>query len=538
MTEIGQLKEENQRLSQELKQRLFELSILYDISNSISYTLDYDDFLRLIMDSLHKIIDYNICTSLIILEEEKKAKMDIRVTHSVNREVVEEVKHKVINALSSLRGEPILEEEIVLDLKGEISEDKNTHQAIKSSFDVPLFMRDKAVGILNVTSIKDTPYSDEQIKLFYTLASQASATLERLQALLAAEKSKMKVMVEGMSEGVVMFDEKDRLVILNAVARDILSYHQKELDAGYLLKFFQDLNLVSSLDEIKNAKQTSWIKELHLDKPYPRIIHIEAHCINDEKERPLGIVMIFRDITREWEINQMKDDFVSLVSHELRTPLAAMKGATDNLLDGIAGQLSAVQIDCLCITKRHIDRLSRLISDLLDISRIEAGRIQLNKQKADITPIINEVLSLLQEPAKEKNLILTTSSSGLPHVEVDPDKITQVITNLVGNAIKFTPSGGQITVAASQYEDHLQIDVIDTGLGIPHQDLDKIFDKFYQVTRADSSQKIKGTGLGLPICKGIIEKHGGKIWVESELGKGSKFSFTLPLKDTGGKGQE
>jgi signal transduction histidine kinase len=215
-----------------------------------------------------------------------------------------------------------------------------------------------------------------------------------------------------------------------------------------------------------------------------------------------------------------------------------MKGATDNLLDGIAGQLSAVQIDCLCITKRHIDRLSRLISDLLDISRIEAGRIQLNKQKADITPIINEVLSLLQEPAKEKNLILTTSSSGLPHVEVDPDKITQVITNLVGNAIKFTPSGGQITVAASQYEDHLQIDVIDTGLGIPHQDLDKIFDKFYQVTRADSSQKIKGTGLGLPICKGIIEKHGGKIWVESELGKGSKFSFTLPLKDTGGKGQE
>jgi len=149
MTEAERLRLENSRLTQELKQRLFELSILYDISNSISYTLDYDDFLALVMDSLHRIIDYDLCTSLIILEEEKKAKMVMRIAHPLKREIIEEVKAKTIKALSSLGNRSLTEEDIILDLKGDVSEG-NLNQNIKSSFDVPLFVRNEAVGILNV----------------------------------------------------------------------------------------------------------------------------------------------------------------------------------------------------------------------------------------------------------------------------------------------------------------------------------------------------------------------------------------------------
>lgn len=516
-TEIERLNTENQRLSQELKQRLFELSILYEISNSISYTLDYDELILRIMDSLHQIVDYDICTSLVIPGEEKKAKMVIRIAHPIKRKIVEELKHKVINALGSLRGEPLTEKDIILDLKGEISDDNQAlPDHIKSSFDVPLFVRDKGVGVLNVTSLKDIVYSDEEIKLLYTLASQASAAIERLQAVLAAEKSKMKVMVEGMSEGVVMFDERDQLVIFNPTAKEMLG---------------QNLDLLGSLEEVKKYRKAPRISDIHLEKPFSRIIHNEAMCIEDEKGRSLGIVVLLRDVTKEREIDQLKSDFVSVVSHELRTPLAAMKGATDNLLDGLTGELNAVQKDCLLITKRNIDRLGRLISDLLDISRIEAGRIQLNKQVLDLDNLINDVLRLFQETAKERELVLTRNlTSGLPRIEADPDKITQVLTNLVGNATKFTPAGGKITVETSCQGDFIRVDIKDSGLGIPHQDLEKIFDKFYQVTRLGSPQTAKGTGLGLPISKGIVEKHGGKMWVESELGKGSKFSFTLPYK--------
>lgn len=525
------LQEENQRLSVELKKRLFELSFLYDISNSISYTLDTNDFLRLLMDSLHKIIDYDLCVSVVVLDEEKKVRLDIRVHRPLSKAIVEKARQRVIDALGALRGEPLTEEDIITDAKWEKADEPGVSRDIKSFFDVPLFVRGKAVGILNVASMSDVPYSDDQIKLFYTLASQASATIERLHAVLSAEKSKMKAMVEGMAEGVVMFDEKDRLVILNSAAQHMVDYHPAELDGHALKKFFQDKGFFGSFEEIKKTSSAPWVKELQVEKPYPRVIHMEAHGIGEEQEKLLGTIMIIRDVTREREISQMKDEFVSLVSHELRTPLVAMKVASDNLLDGVGGTLNVIQEKCLQVIQRNVERLSRLIADLLDISRIEAGKIQLNKQKTDMVALVEEVVNLLGDQARKKDIQLTVSpgASGLPLVEADSDKIIQVAVNLVGNAIKFTPSGGRVSINMSKMEGCLQVDVDDTGPGIPEPDLRKVFDKFYQVAQPGNTQQKKGTGLGLPISKGIVEKHGGRIWAQSELGRGSRFSFTLPL---------
>ncbi len=518
LSEVEKLKIENTRLALELKKRLFELSILYEISNSISYTLDYDGFLSLIMASLNKIINYDLCVYLLVLENEKKIKMAVNIARPMPKIVLAQLKTKIIRALNSLRGEPIPEEKIELNIKGELVEDSDNFLCrIESSFDVPLFANNKPIGILTVASTKDIAYSDDDIKLLYTIASHTSAAIERLQAVLSAEKSKMQQILEGMSEGVVVFDERDQLVVFNASAKDLLG---------------GNLELIGNLEEIKGFRKIPRISDICLETPQPRIVHSEAMCIENNEARSLGIVVLLRDVTRQKEVEQMKTDFVSIVSHELRTPLAAIKGAVDNLLDGIGGELGDVQKKCLAISQRNIDRLGRLINDMLDISRIEAGKIQITKQNTDIANIIKDVLFFFKDIAAEKAISLESVIEGnLPLISLDSDKITQVITNLVGNAVKFTPRGGKITIAVFLTGDFMQMSVIDTGTGINRQDLEKVFDKFYQVSRPETKGLYKGTGLGLPITKGIIEKHNGKIWAESELGKGSKFSFTLPLKE-------
>lgn len=535
MNELEELRKENQRILQELKQRNFELAMFYEISNSIGYGLNYDEFLRLLMDSLHKIIDYDICTSLIVFEETGKAKMVMRVAHPLKKEIAEGAKRKVLETLNNFRDISVLESDIELDLKGEPFNEETQSKEIHSYFDVPLFTQGRVVGLLNVASTKDISYSDEEIKLFYALASQASATIERFQAVLDSEKSKMKLMVEGMSEGLIMFDEKRKLVIFNAAAQLMLDYGDRETEAAVLLDYLKELKLVDSLEEIKKESDLRLSKELYVAKPYSHIVRVEASCIRDELGKPLGIVMVLRDVTKEREIEQMKNDFVSLVSHELRTPLAAMKEAVDNLLDGITGELNPMQKQCMLVSKRNIDRLSRLINDLLDISRIEAGRILIHKRAVDIAHIVKETARFFDNLAKEAGIeFITSLAQNLPVIQADEDRIIQVITNLAGNAVKFTPRGGKVTVAVNSFSDFIQLDVVDTGPGIPSQDLAKVFEKFYQVVDPEHKNMSKGTGLGLTIAKGIVEKHGGRIWVESEFGKGCKFSFTLPLKSEEG----
>lgn len=532
MAELEALRQENRRLSQELKERLFELAVLYDISNSISYTLDYEAILKFIMDSLHRVLDYDLCVSLIVSEQEKKATMVMRTARAVHSRIIEEARRRALEALANFRGQTLEDDGIALESSIGPGDDSAAPLPIKSSFDVPFFVRDKAVGILSVASSRDASYTDDEIKLFYTIASQAQAAVERLQALLSAEKSKMKLMVEGMSEGVLMFDEKGELVILNAAARQILDYKGSGLSAGPFLKHLEGLGVGDLFDGLKNEAGSPRVRELALEKPYTRIVHLEASYMRDEAGRPLGTAMVLRDVTREREIDQMKNDFVSLVSHELGTPLIAIRGGVENILKGLTGEVSPMQRDFLLIVKRNVERLSRLIGDLLDIARIEAGRIEINRQEVELPTLVTEAMSLLEEVAAGKGVSLETSfAEDLPKVLADPDRITQVVTNLVGNAIKFTPASGRISVGISKQPSCIRIDVSDTGKGIPGQDLEKVFDKFYQVARRPGEEAAKkGAGLGLTISKGIVEKHGGKIWVESEPGKGSTFSFTLPLQ--------
>ncbi|MGH7773920.1 MAG: ATP-binding protein [Candidatus Binatia bacterium] len=230
------------------------------------------------------------------------------------------------------------------------------------------------------------------------------------------------------------------------------------------------------------------------------------------------------------ELDNMKSDFVSNVSHELRTPLTAIKGSADLLLREVAGPLNEKQTHYLTRVRSNTQHLAGLINDLLDLSKIEAGKIELAATRVSLGGLVYEVVETLRPIATEK-LIALEATAPEPSILVwaDRDKVTQVLMNLIGNAIKFTPAQGRVTVStARDGKEWVQVSVKDTGTGIPAEEAPKIFDKFYQAAEV-GRQKPKGTGLGLAISKALVELHGGRIWVESQLNRGSTFSFTLPV---------
>jgi signal transduction histidine kinase len=237
--------------------------------------------------------------------------------------------------------------------------------------------------------------------------------------------------------------------------------------------------------------------------------------------------------TKLQELNQLKSAFVSMVSHELRTPMTSIRTYVENMLDGVTGAVNDKQSQYLRRIQFNIDRLTRMIGDLLDLSRIEAGRVELTRESIPIVDWMNELIEGLQSLAAGKSVTIESHSLAvLPAVHADRDKLTQILTNLIGNAIKFTPAGGRISVLAKVDDDtdFLRIGVSDTGCGIPPAELSKVFEKFFRGTT--TSAEARGAGLGLAIVKSLVELHGGCIWVESTVGQGSSFYFTLPIHST------
>ncbi len=293
------------------------------------------------------------------------------------------------------------------------------------------------------------------------------------------------------------------------------------------------------VDKIERATRSDGIDNYVSTTKIPRY---------DARGKIVGLIGITRDITHRMqyerlrrekrvieekmhaleELNSMKSEFVSVVSHELRTPLAIVKEAVSLIFDEIAGPIHDKQKELLKKANDNLDRLRRIIGDLLDLTRIESGTLKLHYSRVDINNLIKESSDFFKKRAKEKQINLNYA---LPekrlNLTVDAEKINQVVSNLIDNAIKFTEQDGQIKVEVKPFRKKVRVGVIDTGIGIAKKDLSRLFDKFVQVSPRGSGGVRKGIGLGLAIAKELVEAHGGQMWVESKLGVGSKFYFTL-----------
>jgi signal transduction histidine kinase len=226
------------------------------------------------------------------------------------------------------------------------------------------------------------------------------------------------------------------------------------------------------------------------------------------------------------ELEGMRSEFLAMITHDLHTPLTAIKGSMEVLAgEGVGIELTR---ELLGIAQKNTDRLFRMVSDILDLARIEAGRFEIRCEPFDLVSALRGAMERLRRLAEDRETSLTLQAAeGLPQVQADAMRMDQVFTNLLGNALKFTPRGGQITVTARQQGPDLLVEIRDSGRGIAPEHLDRVFERFYRVPLPEG-ERVEGTGLGLSICKAIVQEHGGRIWVESVLGQGSTFSFTLP----------
>ena len=361
---------------------------------------------------------------------------------------------------------------------------------------------------------------------------EATAVLESEKEEIRQEKENTERVLRSAAMSAITVDGAGNVVMLESEAELVIGATLRERSGKPVWDGLKEGQMVTVAT---GGAQGMAVKDVMVrgEDETKRVIRASNAVIRDIEGRMVGLFSVLSDMTRYKEIDRMKKDFVANVTHELRTPLVATKQALTNILE-FPESLDEGHRRMVEIALRNTQRLYRLVNDILDFSKLEAGRLRLSKEMIETGPLLREVLSSIRPLAESRGVALAIDAPGaLPRLFADRDKITQVIVNLISNAIKFTPGGGTVSVstgAALQtgMDTLLEISVRDTGCGIEEKDISRVFEKFEQV-EGGKNTGISGTGLGLPITKAIVELHGGTIRVKSAIGKGSIFTFTVPM---------
>ena len=368
------------------------------------------------------------------------------------------------------------------------------------------------------------------------LAQTFNRMLEKLKGYadlqvekLIIEQKKTEAIIFSIEDGIIMTDYQGRIQLLSHRAKDILQIEGNAETLGQpLWKFLPTPELKTIFVDVLTKPEGKKSIEVKLPRDQKdRFYSLSSEQVRSPKnEETMGIVTVIHDITLEKELDSMKEEFLHSITHDLRNPLTAIRGFIRLFQSGQTGPLSEIQGKMFDTMEKASLRLLTMINDILDLARLEAGRMTLHLETFRLEELAGRVLELFSPQSRTNNIQLTLDLAGstLPPLTADPNLIERVFTNLIGNASKFTPDGGSITLRLSASNDSFKCSVIDTGEGIPESYLEKVFDKFRQVEGRFKG----GAGLGLTICKSIVEAHGGRIWVESEEGKGSNFILTIP----------
>jgi PAS domain S-box-containing protein len=361
----------------------------------------------------------------------------------------------------------------------------------------------------------------------------------KYSSIAKQEKTKAELIIDSMAEGVIVTNKDMNVLIFNPSAEELFNVSKKKVLRKNIIHFLQRFRIEALFYDIpKEEDELVPKKRRFLEKSREVTIEVEntkkvikamISPVQDERKRITGAVIVLEDITKLKEIENLKTEFISTVSHELRTPLTCIKGYSLLLKDRKLGKMAEKQEKAIKVIHKESERLSTLVNDLLDLSKLEAGRMKIKKEEEDLERCILDSPALRMAKKKDIDVKLLIPKN-LPKIKIDRVKITQVITNLVSNAVKFSKPKGKITIKISNTQDFIRVDVEDTGIGIAKKNIPKLFNKFYQVdTHLTRTQS--GTGLGLAIVKEIIALHGGIISVESKPKTGTKFSFLLPKFD-------
>ena len=348
---------------------------------------------------------------------------------------------------------------------------------------------------------------------------------------LITEKKKSETIVENIADPVIVTDEHGILVLMNQAAAAVFEVRGSDWQGKSLHEVIGNQSWVDMLDPGRSRR----FEQEHRDPLFafarngltlyfrPR----QARII-DERGNIQGVVTLLHDVTRFKDLDRMKSEFIATVSHELRTPLTSLSMGIDILAKEVVGSVNQRQKDLLVAAKDDSERLRKLVKDLLDLSKLESGKYEMKKELIDFRRLVAEAVRPLRLPFEEKQILLEIDvEDRMPAFSADPHQLIWVITNLLSNALRYTDAGGKVQLTAKKQDGGLLVEVTDTGHGIPPEQQEAVFDKFVQI-KSSTDTTPGSVGLGLAIAREVVEAHGGRIWVESQVGIGSRFSFTIP----------
>jgi PAS domain S-box-containing protein len=534
--------------NKEKEEEIAKMSALMEASIIINSTRNLEQLLKIIMQSAEKVMQAE--ASSVFLIDSEKNELFFEVATGPKEEEVKKIRLKMgvgIAGWVAYTGESLLVPDVSKDPRFARRVDDQTKFITKSVICVPLKVRNQTIGVVQVLNkIGGGHFSSTEIKFLEALASQAAIAIEnanlyehleeRAEQLnkelknanldLGIEKLRIESMVQSMEDAVVAVDKQKKIVMVNRVAERIFSidgYKAEGKALGEVIKMKDVVDNISTVLITKNINKIEFKFQLGNKE------HIFAAAIApivDEKMEAAGSVAVFRDITEIKELDKMKSEFLNMVSHELRTPLTPIQAYSELMM--IRNVDNEKVKKYANIINKETQRLGALIGDLLDLSRIDAGKgLSLTLEPVDMNELMNTVYETFRNASAKHKIILTLPEKS-EIIMVDKNKIIQVMTNLLSNALKYSPDGGDIVIRTWVKDEIFYGSVKDYGLGIAPDDLDKIFEKFYRV-ESEKVKKIGGTGIGLPIVKHILELHNGGVEVKSEFNKGSEFIFHIPI---------
>ena len=541
---------------EQMKQRMYELSILRELGERIGYSLNVKKIVDIIGGSLGNLLPYS-AVAYMLPNDEGRVGFNMILNQPVSKEFIKDVRKRMVKSASALFNRQYDENDVEESISGAVT-DPFSKDSVKSFFNIPIVINEKPAGIFTVSSTTEGLYkTSEEVEILFTIMNQASEAVSRLEQVLEIEKGKLNAMVASMADGVLMIDNQDRLIVVNPKTKELLGIEVRE---PTIFQVFDSLakkfDLHTKIEDSLRQDKVIIENEVQLGEKF---IQVLISPVKDKKNQPLGSVVLFHDVTREKELEKMREDFTSMMVHELRSPLTGIRSIA-NLLkqDRIKNEAKKYSEFVELITSNSSSMLD-LVNDLLDVAKLESGKFEIFKNPAQLREVIKIRVESFTSLAQESKITINQSvSANVPETfSFDDNKIGQVLNNLLSNAVKFTDEGGQVAVSAFVCQesqdiaklasangldwpglskgmicpsDSVVVSVSDTGIGIPKNEIPKLFNKFQQLSTARKSEK-KGTGLGLVIIKGVVEAHGGTVGVFSEEGKGTTFYFTLPLAD-------
>ncbi|MAU08712.1 MAG: hypothetical protein CL607_02730 [Anaerolineaceae bacterium] len=553
----------------ELETERDRLDTLYQITSELTRTLDMEQLLDRALGMVSKAVGAS--DGVIILLDPSTDGLSTRAWLDPGT-IYQSDDGKTMHAAETLATWLIIQNELnepivlVEDLSEEDYWDASLPHAdqFQSAMAVILENNDEPVGVMVLLSTDLGAFDDNHLKLLVPAANQVAASINsadlyqlirdqaaRLANLVRQEKEtsqRSNAVLESIADGVMLADASGRIVSFNAAAERILRIKRHEAE-GQLVSTLAGLYGSSAArwsDMIENWSAQMEGRELSDGDTYfaeqrielgNRVISAAIAPVAMEGGDLLGTVSVFRDITRDVEADRIKSEFIENVSHEFRTPLTPIKGYTDLLLQGATGVLNDSQHNMIGVIKDNVERLTALVDDVLNIAQLDRSGMLALVQEADVKQIVHNVPRAISErPANvAKQIDLTVDvADDVPLIHADHDRLEQILSNLLDNAYKFTRSGGEIAVKVErENDDHILLSVADTGVGIPEEFYDRIWNRFERYEQHALEMEVSGTGLGLPLVRELVTMHGGEIWFESEIDKGTTFFVRLPVDQPG-----